>query len=253
MLGHYLTVTLRNLGRHRLHTAVSVLVLMLGLTCFLAAYLAVSYLTNYDRRFANADRSYVVFQGMHGSKISFDWPSYPFSSVLLAAQLEADVPELEAVARYRALGNLTVTVDSELKPRRMAVAEPGLLAIFGFDVVAGDLRDALVGRNAIVTAGAAQALFGTTNVVGKTMTMRERQSIDVTLVAVIADPPVASTSARADCGRRGSTCCSPGTRSTRCRRRRAAAGTTRRSRRSRSRRPIARCRPRTSTDAWRSS
>jgi hypothetical protein len=39
VLAHYLTVALRNLARHRLHTAVSILVLVLGLTWFLAAYL----------------------------------------------------------------------------------------------------------------------------------------------------------------------------------------------------------------------
>src|SRR5262245_46741288 len=103
MLGHYFTVALRNLARYRLHTAVSIVVLTLGLTCFLAAYLFVSYLRGYDRHFANANRTYVVFQGMHGPKIGFDWPSYPFSSVLLAEQLAADVPELEAVARTRGI------------------------------------------------------------------------------------------------------------------------------------------------------
>ncbi|HEX5047201.1 MAG TPA: FtsX-like permease family protein [Gammaproteobacteria bacterium] len=192
MLGHYFTVALRNLARYRLHTAVSVVVLALGLTCFLAAYLFVSYLQSYDRHFAHADRSYVIFQGMHGAKVGFDWPSYPFSSDLLAAQLALDLPELEAVARYRPVALSPVDVDGTPKPRRVAVAEPGLLTIFGFGVVAGDLRDALVGRNAVVTAGAAQALFGTTDVVGKTIKVGQ-QGRDVTLVAVIADPPLTST------------------------------------------------------------
>lgn len=192
MLAHYLKIALRNLARHRLHTAVSVVVLTLGLTCFLAAYLVVSYLRSYDRHFANADRSYVVFQGMHGPKIGFEWPSYPFSSVLLAEQLAADVPELEAVARMRWLNGF-VAVAGEVRPRRIAVAEPKLLTIFDFDVVAGDLRDALVGRNAVITASAAQALLGGTDVVGKTLTIRERNSGDFTVVAVIADPPLAST------------------------------------------------------------
>ncbi|HET8698550.1 MAG TPA: FtsX-like permease family protein [Gammaproteobacteria bacterium] len=195
MLSHYFKIAVRNLARHRLHTGVSVVVLALGLACFLAAYLAVSYLRGYDRHFVNADRSYVIFQGMHGAKNGFDFPSYPFSSVLLAEQLAADVPELEAVARYRQFGG-SVIVDGETQQRPMAAAEPKFLEIFDFQVVAGDLRAALVGRNAIITAGAAQVLFGTTDVAGRTVTVRGTGSGDVTLAAVIADLPQASIFSR---------------------------------------------------------
>ena len=132
MLGHYLAVALRNIVRYRLHTAVSVVVLTLGLTCFLAAYLVVSYLTSYDRDFPNTDRSIVVFQAMHGPKFGLEWPSYPYSSVLLGEQLALDVPELAAVARYRPIG-ASVTVDGEQKPRlSIALAEPKFLSIFPF-------------------------------------------------------------------------------------------------------------------------
>jgi len=194
MLGHYLTVALRNIVRYRLHTAVSVVVLTLGLTCFLAAYLVVSYLTSYDRDFPNADRSIVVFQAMHGPKFGLEWPSYPYSSVLLGEQLALDVPELAAVARYRPIG-ASVTVDGEQKPRLgIALAEPPFLSIFPFPTVAGDLGAALVGHNAIVTAGAARQMFGSSDAVGKTVTVTvsEGGSVDVTIAAVIADPPLNS-------------------------------------------------------------
>ena len=143
MFGHYLTVALRNIARYRLHTAVSVVVLTLGLTCFVAAYLVVSYLTSYDRQFPNADRSVVIFQGMHGPKFGFEWPSYPYSSVLLGEQLALDVPELPAVARYRTIG-ASLSFDGEQKPGRgIALAEPKFLTIFPFEAVAGDLSAAL--------------------------------------------------------------------------------------------------------------
>src|SRR5262245_18398061 len=160
MFGHYLTVAFRNFARYRLHTAVSVVVLTLGLTCFLAAYLVVSYLTSYEHKFANGKRTVVVFQGMHGPKIGFDWPQYPYSSVLLSDHLALDVPELETVARYRPIGGTSVTVDGEQKPVRSAVADSKLLTIFGFDVVSGDAGTGLVGGNAVITAIAAQSLFG---------------------------------------------------------------------------------------------
>ncbi len=194
MFGHYLTVALRNLARYRLHSAVSVIVLTLGLTCFLAAYLVVSYLTSYDRQFPNADRSVVIFQSMHGPKFGLEWPSYPYSSVLLGEQLALDVPELTAVARYRTIG-ASVSVDGEQEPRiGIALAEPKFLTIFPFETVAGDLGAGLVGHNAIITAGAAQAMFGGTDAVGKsvTVTVTEGGAVDVTIVAVVADSPLNS-------------------------------------------------------------
>jgi putative ABC transport system permease protein len=193
MFGHYLTVALRNFARYRLHTAVSVVVLTLGLTCFLAAYLVVSYLKSYDRDFPNANRSVVIFQGMHGTKTGFDWPSYPYSSVLLAEQLALDVPELPAVARYRTI-SASLSVDGEQKARRgVALAEPKFLTIFPFEIVAGDLDAGLVGHGAIITADAAQAMFGgATAALGKIVTVTERGPVDVTIVAVIKDPPLNS-------------------------------------------------------------
>ena len=116
MFGHYLTVALRNLACYRLHSAVSVIVLTLGLTCFLAAYLVVSYLTSYDRQFPNADRSVVIFQGMHGPKFGLGVAVVSVQLRSAWEQLALDVPELTAVARYRTIG-ASVSVDGEQKPR----------------------------------------------------------------------------------------------------------------------------------------
>ena len=190
MLRHYVTVALRGFVKYRLHSAVSVAVLALGLTCFIAAYLFVSYLRSYDRHFVNAERIHVIFQGMEGPSMGFSWPSYPASSYLLGEQLALDVPELDAVARYRTANGAFVTIDGDSKTRRIGYAEPAFLDIFDFQTLTGDLDGALAQpQSAVITASAAESLFGTHDVVGRTFTLTERQSADVTVVAVIADPP----------------------------------------------------------------
>src|SRR5690606_8992659 len=110
MMAHYLAVALRAFGKHRAHTAVSVGVLALGLSCFLAAYLVVSHLRGYDRHFANGERIQVVFQAMEGPLVGFFWPFTPRSSYLLADLLRLEAPELDAVARLRSGSQTFVTI-----------------------------------------------------------------------------------------------------------------------------------------------
>jgi putative ABC transport system permease protein len=194
MIGHYLKVGLRGVAHHPLHSAVSVAVLALGTACFSAAYLFVSDLQNYDRQFANADRTRVIFQSLEVPLTGLSWPPTPWSSILLADQLKLDVPELEAVARYRDTGGgAFITVDGEPRTRRIAYAEPAFLDIFDFEAIDGDPRSALaMPRGAIITARAAESLFGTRDVIGKTLTVTDRATGDVVIAAVLADPPKAS-------------------------------------------------------------
>ncbi len=188
---HYLTVAVRSFMRERLHTVASVAVLALGILCFTAAYLVVSYLHNYDRHFVNADRTLVIFQALRSSRFGLDYPSVPASATLLGPQLALDVPELESVARYRRGGNIRMALAGESRPFNVSYAEPSFLNIFDFKVVAGNLAGALSGRNAIVTTSAAERLFGGGDAVGKTI-VAEGKSEAVTIAAVIEDLPRAS-------------------------------------------------------------
>jgi hypothetical protein len=71
MLKHDLTVALRRLLQQRFHTGIGVVVLMLGLVCFIAANLFVSYIRNYDQHWPNADRIYIVAERMRAADFGF--------------------------------------------------------------------------------------------------------------------------------------------------------------------------------------
>jgi hypothetical protein len=51
-----------------------VVVLTLGLVCFIATYLFVSYLHSFDRSFANVDRAYVITQTIRAESSGIDPP-----------------------------------------------------------------------------------------------------------------------------------------------------------------------------------
>jgi hypothetical protein len=99
LLRHYLVVAIRNLARQRLHSALSILVLALGLTCFLAASLFALYLDSFERGFAKHDRTYVLYQNSSWPQIGYHAPLGHQSGFALADQLAIEIPELEAVAR----------------------------------------------------------------------------------------------------------------------------------------------------------
>jgi hypothetical protein len=60
MIGHYLTIALRNLARAPFTAAVNVLTLALGLVAFVGAYAVSAYWGSSERSFPNAGRTYVI-------------------------------------------------------------------------------------------------------------------------------------------------------------------------------------------------
>lgn len=192
MFRHHLTMALRRLAREPLTSALTVVVLALGLTCFISAYLFVSYFRSYDEAFANVDRAYVLSQRMSTQVLGIDTPSTVASALPLGERVRLDVPELAAVARYyRAF--VSVSTGREASPRLVGYVEPGFFEIFDFVPRAGDLRGALAApRTAVLTESIARSMFGRDESVGRTVTVNGSRSLDVTVTAVIPDIPATS-------------------------------------------------------------
>jgi putative ABC transport system permease protein len=189
MLKHDLTIVLRRIARRRFHTAVGVLVLTLGLVCFIAANLFVSYMRNHDRHWPNAERIYVVAERLRAADYGVT-PSFDTGSdAPIADLLRVEAPELPAVARLYPAQQLFAMEGRRLQ-FAVAYVEPEFTEIFQLTALAGDSRQALgTPSSAIVTQRGAERLFGATDVVGRTLTLAGPRPVDVTVRAVIADFP----------------------------------------------------------------
>jgi putative ABC transport system permease protein len=189
VLKHDLIIALRRLLQQRFHTVVGVAVLALGLVCFLAANLFVSYVRNYDRHWPDADRIYVVAERMHASDFGLSAIFDSGSDAPIAEHLRLEVPELAAVARTRTAQRL-VSVGEQRLGLRVGYVEPTFTDIFRLTPLAGDVTEALrTPRSMVLTQGAAERLFGTVDVAGRTVTFAGPQPVDVTVKGVVADPP----------------------------------------------------------------
>jgi putative ABC transport system permease protein len=183
MISHYLSFAYRNLVRNKIHTAINIVGLGIGLVCFVGAYLFVDYSRSFESQFQNADRIYAIYRGVRFQ--GADYPPFPYVSIGLKDYVDANLPEVEGIARSQAPFEGVVSLDGEESYRKIKKVDPEFFRLFDLPLVAGELEDPL-GRPgfAVITLDAADALFGTRDVVGRSFSAENR---DLTIAAVMAD------------------------------------------------------------------
>ena len=190
MLKHYLLSAWLSFRQNTISSVSNVIVLSLGLTCFIFTFSLTEYWNQAERHFSNADRTVVI--GSHwrlADGSASENVSLPLTPHHLRGHLIADFPQLEAVARLLLINqNAPVSAgDSRLRLRTFA-ADPEFLDIFDLPFMDGDANLALDHPNsAVLTVDAATRLFGTTGVVGQTVTFNN--NTDLTITGVLNQLP----------------------------------------------------------------
>jgi putative ABC transport system permease protein len=190
MLGHYLTIALRNLGRAPFTAAVNVLTLALGLVAFVGAYAVSAYWGSSERIFPNSARTYVITASLALKDGSVASGKMPQTTELYKKYLQIDFPEVETIARANVWNRQSSVSANGRMNRLVAVAvDPEFLDIFDLPFIAGDPRTALRSPDGVLlTEAAAVRMFGTADVLGKTVTMGGNL-LDATVTGVIAKIP----------------------------------------------------------------
>ncbi len=189
MWRNYLKVGLRALAKNRTYAFINIFGLAIGLAACLLILLYVQYDRSYDEWLPDNDRIY-QFQVSYQSKTSSDHFDNQGAPYVTKAALLKDFPQIEH-ATYLG-GGATVTV---LKDGRASTPDANLVDSPFFDtvplpLVAGDAKALAQPGTIAVTESEATKLFGTTNVMGKTLTvlvMGVRS--DYRITAVIKDLP----------------------------------------------------------------
>jgi len=192
VLKHYIVQALRSFWRFRATALVNLLGLALAIVCFVATYLFLdSLLRSGDTQFKNSGRTYALTEELWTTPTNKMIPAFPTVDPGVAKYLRADLPGLEAVARALRLGAVPIAAGNRNADLWVAAVDPDFLRIFDLKPLEGDLRDALsAAHGAIITAQAAQQLFGTRDVVGKALLIQNKAQ--VTIAAVIDSLPPGS-------------------------------------------------------------
>src|SRR5690606_9896808 len=190
MLAHYLTLALRNLRRAPLTSAINVFTLALGLVAFVAAYAVVNYWNNSERHFGNAPRTFVITANMALRDGSIATGTIPQTNELYARYLALEFPEFEAIAKANLWSReASISIDGRGERVAALAVDPTFLDIFDLPFLAGGPRSALLQPDGVLlTEQAALRLFGSTEVLGRTLSLGGNL-LDATVTGVLAPLP----------------------------------------------------------------
>lgn len=184
----YLKTALRNLWRNKLHAAINLLGLTLGISCSFILWLYIQDELQYDTAFPKAQQIYrVVERNQTGDQAA---RLLGYTSSALAKPAQANFPEIEEIVQFVGGGQAVIKIGNQtFNDRWFQMATPNALKLFDLKMLAGDAQTALTLPNSVVlTKSAAKRLFGSTNVLGKTMEF-SRAEQKITVNGVIDDLP----------------------------------------------------------------
>lgn len=168
MILHYIKIALRNLSRQKILAFINVFGLSVGIACFSLFLLYVVNEFSYDRFHKNGNDIYRVIDWSAGDKDRE--PGGDASSYTpLGPAMKQDLPDIENFVRFQeGWGEHFVKVDNKVSRSSVSFADPQLLNVFSFKLIAGNAAYALKDRHSLIlTRDKAVQLFGGTDIVGK--------------------------------------------------------------------------------------
>lgn len=193
----HLKTTLRNIRRHKVHSAVNLAGLGVGLAGTILLTLFIRHELSYDRFHENIDRLYKLTTTYHnpdGSpRLVREQVSIPHGPAMMS-----HFPEVKHATRCFPL-EFQVRNRGVLTWETITQVDADFLSMFSFPVVQGGVTAALTGEQGLVlTRAAARRLFGRDDPLGRTLTLihklaEEPISQDFIVTGIMENPPAHST------------------------------------------------------------
>lgn len=192
MLLNYLKILLRGFVRNKVFSLINLLGLSVGLTCSLLIALYVVDEFAVETHHAKLDRiNMMTIEASWGGQTQ-KWTGVPNQA---APTLAKEIPEVERAVRLfsHEFGNLAFVASDEVKSseKTFGWGDPDLFEVLSYQFIKGDPATALTRPNtAVISESAAKKYFGSTDAIGKTLTVDKMAPLEVT--GVYADPPATS-------------------------------------------------------------
>ena len=184
MIQHYFKIAIRNLLKYKMQTLISIIGLAIGFTCFALSNLWIRYEMTYDNFHEGADRMYILYQKNIMNSLGYSTRmQYPVSTVL-----EKEFPEVEAACAYTRWKNITLNIEGQPSIETCEVqADSCFMKMFNVSLLTGSMDFMYDDNKIALTEEMAMRLFGTANVLGKTV-KRNEGSEDITVCALLKSP-----------------------------------------------------------------
>ncbi len=187
-------VGLRILAKDPVYSLVSILGLGVGLGVCLLLLGYARYCWQYNAHVPDADHVYIVKQR---DNLALGTPWYEQAPLLLLAAARA-APGVTSASGYVGWAPLTVEVNGQLHKLGSLTALPGFAEMMGLQTIKGDLNKALSRPDGIaITENTAIRLFGTSDVLGRTVLLRlsavDENRCTARIAAILRNPPANTT------------------------------------------------------------
>ncbi len=198
MLKNYFKTALRNLSRQKTLAFINVFGLSVGIAFFILLLLYSVNELSFDRFHKNEKNIYCVYdyaKGLDGSS------QYSASVAMpLGPTIKKDMPDVIDYVRLKQMPDEAyMRVNNEIRGVKLSFADPQFFSVFTFPLKYGNASTALQGlNNLVVTASKAKELFGTDNVVGKTVLLKVPDDFQPFIISAVAEDMPANSSIRFD-------------------------------------------------------
>ncbi|MBB6238176.1 ABC-type antimicrobial peptide transport system permease subunit [Pedobacter sp. AK013] len=182
-----LKIALRNLWKNKVSSFINVIGLAIGLAACLMLLLYVTYEWNFDKQAKNSNDVFTAMTNIPGDngKIA---GTFEGSTTAFGPTIKQELPELRYVARMDYGGKNLIANGQNAFKRQSKFAEPDILKMYDYEFIHGDGNTALTNPNSVIlTESTAKVLFGTTDVLNKSV--RFKDYLDLNITGVIKDQP----------------------------------------------------------------
>jgi len=182
-----LKIALRNLWKNKTSSFINVIGLAIGLAACLMLLLYVSYEWNFDKQAKNWKNVYTAMTNVpgEGNKIA---NTFNGTTTALGPLLKQNLPEVKYVARMDYGKKSLIANGQNSYKKDSKFAEPNILKMYDYEFISGDSKTALQNPlSVILTESTAKTLFGTTDVLNKSVRYQDKENLTIT--GIIKDLP----------------------------------------------------------------
>ncbi|HEX7844516.1 MAG TPA: ABC transporter permease, partial [Chitinophagaceae bacterium] len=188
MIKNYFKVAWRNIIRQKGYSGINIVGLAIGVAACLLILQYVSFELSYENFHDKKDRIYRVQQDRYNDgKLSTQWAAGAFAA---GNSFKDAIPEIEEYVKIVQRDFAITEVNGEpVKLNKVAYATNSFFTVFTYPLIAGSKEKALTEPfTAAISETTARTVYGTTDVVGKELTLNRRRTYTVS--AVFKDAPV---------------------------------------------------------------
>src|SRR5450631_1673895 len=185
MLKNYFKATFRNLWKNKGYSLLNIGGLAIGIACAALIFLWVEDELTFNHYFSNRDNLYKVKdrQTYDGTTFTFDATPGPF-----AQGIKSEIPGIKNTARTTWGNSLLFSLNDKTIYEQGLYVDSPFLKMFQLQFIKGNAASAFAQLHSLVVSEKiANSFFGTTNVIGKTLKVDNKE--DYIISGVIKDLP----------------------------------------------------------------